>query len=115
MVLLKTLSAAVRDGDRIDAVIRGSAFNHNGRSTYPPSSAVQVGVISQALHRAGMESKDVDYIELAVSGDLSAGEDEMAALLEAFGNEGGDRLIPVGTVTKQYRASRGGIGHIPTD
>lgn len=64
-VVLKRLSDAQADGDPILAVIRGSAVNQDGRSaslTVPNGHAQEV-VIKQAINVAGLEGRDVDYIE----------------------------------------------------
>ena len=56
IVVLKPLSAAVKDGDPIYAVIRGSAVNHNGASNgvTAPSRAAQEQVLREAYARANV-------------------------------------------------------------
>ncbi len=56
MVVLKRLSDAVAAGDRILAVIRGSAVNHDGRSNglSAPNGPAQEAVIRAALADAGL-------------------------------------------------------------
>ena len=55
VLVLKRLSDAVRDGDRVRAVIRGSADNENGASgaLTVPNGGAQQRVIAAALTRAG--------------------------------------------------------------
>ncbi|MBD0385265.1 MAG: polyketide synthase, partial [Nostoc sp. C3-bin3] len=65
IVVLKRLSDAIRDGDRIQAVIRGSAINQDGLSnglTAPNGPSQQV-VIRQALENAGVEPAQISYVE----------------------------------------------------
>ncbi len=64
--LLKRLSDALRDGDPIYAVIRGTAVNNDGgikASFTAPSSAGQAAVITMALNSAGVEASSISYAE----------------------------------------------------
>ncbi|MEO3778895.1 amino acid adenylation domain-containing protein [Micromonospora sp. B11E3] len=65
LVLLKPLAAALRDGDPVLAVIRGSAINQDGRSNglTAPSGTAQQAVLRDALRDAGVAPADVDYVE----------------------------------------------------
>ncbi len=65
ILVLKRLSDAVRDGDRIKAVISGSAVNQDGASSglTVPNGGAQQRVIAAALARAGVSGRDVDYLE----------------------------------------------------
>ena len=64
--MLKPLAAALADGDRIYAVIRGSAINQDGRTTgmTVPSGAGAGGDAARgARRRAGSSQRDVQYVE----------------------------------------------------
>src|SRR3984885_255132 len=65
IVLLKPLSAAVRDDDRIYAVVRGTAVNQDGRTAgiTVPSEQAQRAVIRQACRSGGVEPASVRYYE----------------------------------------------------
>ncbi|MGQ9351920.1 type I polyketide synthase [Mycolicibacterium gilvum] len=65
VIVIKRLEDAVRDGDRIRAVIRGSAINQDGASggLTVPNGVAQQRVIGDALSRAGLAPGDVDYLE----------------------------------------------------
>lgn len=65
VVVLKLLSQAEVDGDRIYAVIRGSAVNHNGRSNglTAPNMQAQIDLLQQAYRQAGIAPNSVHYIE----------------------------------------------------
>ena len=65
VVVLKRLSDAVRDGDRVLAVVRGSAVNQDGRSNglLAPNPAAQMAVLRSAYANAGVAPQDVDYVE----------------------------------------------------
>lgn len=65
VIVIKRLEDAVRDGDRIRAVIRGSAINQDGASggLTVPNGVAQQRVIADALERAGLAAAEVDYLE----------------------------------------------------
>ena len=65
VVVLKRLADALRDGDRIEAVILGSAVNQDGLSNglTAPHGPAQQAVIRRALRDAGVDPADVSYIE----------------------------------------------------
>ena len=65
IVVLKRLSEAEADGDRIWGVVRGAAMNQDGASPglTVPSGAAQARVMADALATAGLEASDVDYVE----------------------------------------------------
>ncbi|RSN09201.1 hypothetical protein DMB42_17960 [Nonomuraea sp. WAC 01424] len=65
MLLLKRLQDARADGDRVLAVIRGSAVNNDGQSTRltAPSTVVQQELFRTALKRAGMDPDGVGLVE----------------------------------------------------
>ncbi|MGV9878588.1 SDR family NAD(P)-dependent oxidoreductase [Streptomyces sp. NPDC003006] len=85
-VLLKPLRQALRDGDPVRAVIRGSAVNHNGRTIgfTSPSSQRQAGVIREALRDAGIDPRTVSYVEATANGSEIGDAVEMTALTQAF-------------------------------
>ena len=63
--MLKPLSEALRDGDPIQAVIRGSAVNSDGRTPgiTMPSKDAQVKMIRKAYAEAKLDPKKTAYIE----------------------------------------------------
>ncbi|OCB21630.1 type I polyketide synthase [Mycobacterium intracellulare] len=65
VIVIKRLEDALRDGDRIRAVIRGSAINQDGASggLTVPNGVAQQRVIADALKRADLEPRDVGYLE----------------------------------------------------
>lgn len=70
VAVLKRLSLAQADGDRILAVIQGSAVNHDGASggMTVPSATAQQQVIAKALENAGVDAGEVGYIEMNGTG-----------------------------------------------
>ncbi|PRQ06478.1 type I polyketide synthase [Enhygromyxa salina] len=65
VLVLKRLSDAQRDGDRIYALLRGSAVNHDGPSggLTVPHGPAQERLLVSALASAELSAADVDYIE----------------------------------------------------
>lgn len=87
VVVLKSLSAAVADGDPIRAVILGSAVNHTGRrsrSMVFPSQAAQVDVIHAAHRRAGIEPGMLHYLEAHGTGTRVGDAIELQALAKVL-------------------------------
>ena len=87
MVVLKRLSDAVADGDRIWGVIRGSAVNQNGASAGPtvPNGQAQERVIEEALSRAGVSPAEVDYLEAHGAGSALGDTIEVQAAAAVYG------------------------------
>ncbi|MEQ9335552.1 beta-ketoacyl synthase N-terminal-like domain-containing protein, partial [Thalassobaculum sp.] len=99
LVLLKPLSRAEADGDRVLAVLRGSAANHDGASGgfTVPSGAAQEAVIRAALADAGVEPAAVGYVEAHGTGTALGDPIEMHALDAVFG-DGRDGPLLVGSI-----------------
>jgi acyl transferase domain-containing protein/enoyl-CoA hydratase/carnithine racemase/acyl carrier protein len=86
-VLLKPLSRAVRDRDRIYGVIKGTAVNHDGK-TYGysvPNPVAQTEVIKSALKKAKVNPRSISYIEAHGTGTSLGDPIEITGLTEAFG------------------------------
>ncbi|WP_404384166.1 MupA/Atu3671 family FMN-dependent luciferase-like monooxygenase [Caenispirillum salinarum] len=65
LVVLKRLSDAQRDGDRVLGVIRATCVNQDGRSNglTAPSVEAQKALLAESLSRAGLNSTDIGYLE----------------------------------------------------
>src|ERR1700760_1454422 len=97
VIVIKRLEDAIRDGDRIRAVIRGSAINQDGASggLTVPNGIAQQRVITAALKRSGLAPADVDYLEAHGTG-TSLGdpiEAQAAGAVLGEGREAGEPLL----------------------
>ena len=96
VVVLKRLSDAERDGDRIWAVIKGAAVNHGGDSvglTVPNPPALKQ-VMETALSDAGVKPQDVDFLEAHGTGTAVGDPIELEAVSEVY-CEGRDASNPL--------------------
>ncbi|MEM9174957.1 MAG: acyltransferase domain-containing protein [Myxococcota bacterium] len=88
IVVLKPLAAAQRDGDRILAVIAGSAVNNDGAGKVgllAPSVGGQAEVIETAWARAGLDPGTVGYVEAHGTATELGDPIEFRALEQALG------------------------------
>ncbi|MGW7692539.1 SDR family NAD(P)-dependent oxidoreductase [Streptomyces asiaticus] len=92
IVVLKRLTDALRDGDRILAVLRGSAVNQDGHSDglAAPSAAAQRALYEEALGRAGVDPADVGMVEAHGTGTPVGDPVEFTSLAQVYGS-GRDR------------------------
>jgi amino acid adenylation domain-containing protein len=108
VVLLRRLEDALRDGDSIRAVIRGSAVNNDGSfkaGFTAPSVDGQAQVIAEALAVAGVEPASIGYVEAHGTGTELGDPIEIAALTQAFGPAAPRGGVLVGSVKTN-------IGHL---
>lgn len=89
ILVLKRLSDAQSDGDRIVALIRGSAANQDGRSNglTAPNGPSQVDVLRDALADAGVQPHEVGYVEAHGTGTSLGDPIEVQALGRVFGTQ----------------------------
>ncbi|MGD1932330.1 MAG: type I polyketide synthase, partial [Leptolyngbyaceae cyanobacterium] len=90
IVVLKRLEDALKDGDTIDAVIKGSAVNNDGAlkvSYTAPRIDSQAAVIRSAQLMAEVAPDSITYIEAHGTGTALGDPIEIAALTQAFRQE----------------------------
>ena len=108
ILVLKRLSEAARDGDRIWSVIRSVALNQDGTTSglTVPSADAQERCIEEALRRAGLQPSDIDYLEAHGTGTEVGDPIEARATAAAYGKgRGPDRPLVMGSVKTN-------IGHL---
>ncbi|WGS47001.1 alpha/beta fold hydrolase [Burkholderia sp. JSH-S8] len=86
MVLLKRLDDALRDGNRIHAVLAAVAENHGGRTLTPNGPNVDAlrELLIEAYRQAGLEVADLGHVEAHGAGTALADAVEREALAEVF-------------------------------
>jgi acyl transferase domain-containing protein/acyl carrier protein/SAM-dependent methyltransferase len=108
VVLLKPLSAAIRDRDNIYAVIRASHVNHGGKTNgyTVPNPNAQADLISQTLKKAGIDARSISYIEAHGTGTELGDPIEITGLTQAFKKETADtRFCAIGS-------AKSNLGHL---
>ncbi|WP_177313602.1 polyketide synthase, partial [Burkholderia ubonensis] len=89
VMVLKRLADARADGDAIHAVIRGSAINHDGRSSglTAPNGRAQERVMRAALRDAGVDAREVALVEAHGTGTALGDPIEYHALRAVYADE----------------------------
>ncbi len=114
VVLLKRLPDAQRDGDRILAVVRGTAANQDGRTVNiaTPSRTAQVVAYRAALAAAGVDGATVGMVEAHGPGTPIGDPIEFASLAEVYGTEVPCALASVKTNFGHTQSASGPVGLI---
>ena len=86
VIILKRMEEAVKDRNRILAVIKGSSINHNGKSNglTAPSKNQQAKLMTTTLAKANLKPEDVSFIETHGTGTSLGDPIEFKALQEVF-------------------------------
>jgi acyl transferase domain-containing protein/NADPH:quinone reductase-like Zn-dependent oxidoreductase/acyl carrier protein len=106
--VLKELDAALADGDRILAVVAGSAVNADGRTNglTVPSADAQAELLREAYARARLKPSAVDYLEAHGTGTAIGDPIETFAIGRALGQRRRKGApLPIGSV-------KGNVGHL---
>ncbi|MEG3753629.1 beta-ketoacyl synthase N-terminal-like domain-containing protein [Psychromonas arctica] len=86
MMLLKRHSDAIRDGDKIHAVIKGGALTNDGKGEFvlSPNSKGQVLAYQEAYRNAEIDPRQVDYIECHATGTPKGDKVELSSMEQYF-------------------------------
>ena len=114
MVVLKRLDDAERDGDRVLAVIRGTASNQDGRTRniLTPSRDAQIAVFRSALAGAGVDPTTVGMVEAHGTGTPVGDGIEYASVSAVYGTAGSCALTSVKSNFGHAEAAAGVLGLI---
>ena len=112
VLLLKRLPDAQADGDRILAVLRGTAANQDGRTINiaTPSQSAQAAAYREALAAGGVEPATVGMVEAHGPGTPIGDPIEYASLAEVYGTEGPCALASVKTNFGHTQSTSGVLG-----
>ncbi|MFI8241696.1 beta-ketoacyl synthase N-terminal-like domain-containing protein [Streptomyces sp. NPDC085866] len=107
MVAVKRLADALRDGDRVHAVVDGIGLSNDGAGRHPlvPRKSGQLDALARAYANAGVDPADIDYLECHATGTPIGDATEAESVAEFFGAHG--RVPLLGSV-------KGNIGHLLT-
>ncbi|AQA05215.1 polyketide synthase [Mycobacterium sp. MS1601] len=112
VVLLKRLSDALADGDRILAVVRGSSANQDGHTVNisTPSATAQAAVYRSALGAAGVDARSVGMVEAHGPGTPVGDPIEYTSLSQVYGTESPCALASVKTNLGHAQSASGALG-----
>ncbi|KAF2636137.1 6-methylsalicylic acid synthase [Massarina eburnea CBS 473.64] len=87
VVILKNMQQALRDGDQILAILKGSAVAQDGRTNgiMAPNAKAQELVANQALRVANIEPSTVRYVEAHATSTPIGDPTEVAAVASVYG------------------------------
>ncbi|KAF5577038.1 polyketide synthase [Fusarium pseudocircinatum] len=107
-IVLKCLDDALKDGDRVHAIIANSGMNQDGKTPglNTPSSEAQAALSLRVYQEAGLNPADTSFVEAHGTGTQAGDREEIASISKVFceGSDRGDDLY-VGSVKTN-------IGHL---
>jgi 3-oxoacyl-(acyl-carrier-protein) synthase/acyl carrier protein len=113
MLVVKRLEDAVRDSDRIYAVIKGIGSSSDGKykSIYAPHSEGQIKALRRAYENAGYSPETVGLIEAHGTGTMVGDPTEFTSIKEVFGeNNSQTQYIALGRVKSQIGHTKAAAG-----
>ncbi|KAI0204323.1 PKSN polyketide synthase for alternapyrone biosynthesis [Astrocystis sublimbata] len=114
-IIVKRLSDAIRDGDTIRAVIRGSGVNADGKtpSVTQPSATAQAELIMQTYEDAGLDPSETGYFECHGTGTPVGDPLELTAIAQTLGaarRAAGKPPLPIGSIKPSVGHTEGCAG-----
>ena len=119
MLVLKRLSDAERDNDRIYAVIKGVGTSSDGKTSaiYAPEAKGQVKALKEAYQKGGIDPSSVELVEAHGTGTRVGDKVEFTALKDCYGTSGRRNATAIGSVKSMIghtKAAAGAAGIIKT-
>jgi len=107
VIAIKRFADALTDGDRVLAVIRGSAANQDGRSSVltAPNGSAQQAVVRAALASGLVQPEEITYVEAHGTGTSIGDPIELDALAEVLGRPANGPTCWIGAV-------KSNLGHL---
>lgn len=111
-VIVKSLSAALRDGDTVRAIVRGTGSNQDGKTPGMslPSPEAQEALIRQVYASADLDMRDTSYIEAHGTGTPVGDPLEVQAISNAFQIAEREKPLYIGSVKANLGHLEGGAG-----
>ncbi|MTH99048.1 type I polyketide synthase [Roseibium sp. RKSG952] len=106
VIALKRMADAVRDGDRIFAVIRAIGVSNDGRDkgVLAPSRKGQIAALEKAYQMSGIDPETIGYVECHATGTVTGDATELETLKAVYA---GCPRLPIGSI-------KSNIGHLIT-
>ena len=111
-LILKPLRGAIRDGDTIRAVIRGTGINQDGKTPgiTVPSSLAQETLIRDIYRGVGLGFEETMFVEAHATGTAAGDPCESEALARVFGPTHDEIPLHVGAIKSNIGHLEGGSG-----
>ncbi|KAJ3503195.1 hypothetical protein NLJ89_g8542 [Agrocybe chaxingu] len=108
-LVLKTMNAAIRDGDNILAVVKSTDVVHGGRSQglVAPNVNAQIALQRSLLAKAGLDPAQIDFLETHGTGTALGDMIEIQGINEVFRQSHSEQPLILG-------AAKSCIGHTET-
>nr|ALQ33019.1 putative polyketide synthase [Fusarium succisae] len=108
-IYIKPLSDAIRDGNPIRAIVRGTAVNCDGKcvSLVTPNGAAHEALMRKAYRDNGLDPKDTAFVECHGTGTPTGDPIEATAVGKVFG---GEKQVLVTSVKPNLGHSEGSAG-----
>lgn len=106
-IYIKKYQDALRDGDHIYGIIKGTSVNHDSKTNgfTVPNPIKQGELVQQALKDANISAETISYIEAHGTGTSLGDPIEIAGLCKAFPENGNNQYCAIGSV-------KSNIGHL---